>query len=82
MSFTVVFIASSSVQSIPNAVRAKGQSRPPRIALSPYSNISTIFGVIAQVIFFLERGQQTNKAVTRRPIHASVHTELMQRVTR
>jgi len=28
MSFTVVFIVSSSVQSIPNAVRAKGQTRP------------------------------------------------------
>ena len=28
MLFTVVFIVSSSVQSIPNAVRAKGQTRP------------------------------------------------------
>ena len=28
MSFTVVFIVSPSVQSLPNAVRAKGQTRP------------------------------------------------------
>ena len=35
MSFTVVFIVSSSVQSIPNAVRAQGQSRPHN---SPYSS--------------------------------------------
>jgi len=33
MSFTVVFIVSSSVQSIPNAVRAKGQSSPPNSPL-------------------------------------------------
>ena len=32
MSFIVVFIVSSSVQSIPNAVRAKGQTKPPYIA--------------------------------------------------
>ena len=28
MPFTVVFIVSSSVQSIPKAIRAKGQTRP------------------------------------------------------
>ena len=35
MPFTVVFIVSSSVKSIPNAIRAKGKTRPHN---SPYSN--------------------------------------------
>ena len=50
MPFTVVFIVSSSVQSIPNAVRAKGQTSPPNC---PYSNRNSNNETAAPTVFQL-----------------------------